>query len=177
MTTTHPETRRWARPLTQAEVDAIVTVVQSRSRHVLQGQIDVALPPPVAFRLFTARGEQLWVPGWSPAFLVDVEDDISPGTTFRTVADGRETTWIVVGSDPPRMVTYARFTPGHSATTVRVELEATDAGSVVTVGYDVTALEEGADAVIDRFAQDFPEMLREWEQLISVVTPGLAGEA
>ena len=48
----------------------------------LIGQIFVDLPPEEAFRLFTPRGEQDWVPGWQPEFPHPVEDDTLPGTVF-----------------------------------------------------------------------------------------------
>jgi hypothetical protein len=38
------------------------------SRVRLTGQIDVALPPPRAFTLFTPSGERAWAEGWDPGF-------------------------------------------------------------------------------------------------------------
>ncbi|WP_243074725.1 SRPBCC domain-containing protein [Microbacterium sp. SS28] len=145
----------------------------ARPRFVCRGGFALTAPPERAFPLFTAAGERLWVPGWSPEFLADVDDDTAPGTVWRTSADGRETTWIVVESIPPTAATYARFTPGHSATRVRVRLERTDAGTRVDVGYDITSLDEAADALLEQFAQDFDEMLLEWQRGTSAV---LAGE-
>jgi hypothetical protein len=148
--------------------------VSPRPRHVLHGALFVALSPENAFALFTARGERLWVPGWSPEFPAHVEDDTQVGTVWRTTSDGRETTWIVVESTPPVSAAYARVTPGHSATTVRVRLEAMDAGSRVHVSYDITSLDESADALLDAFAAEYDDMLREWERLISAARPGAA---
>ncbi|TDN93001.1 SRPBCC family protein [Microbacterium sp. BK668] len=144
-----------------------------RPRRVCNGTLSVALPPAQAFRLFTARGETLWVPGWSPEFPADVEDDARAGTVWRTRAGGLETTWIVVESNPPQVVTYARMTDDHTATTVRVQLEATDAGSLVRVGYDLTSLDPSADDFVRRFAGDYDDMLREWERLLAAALPAL----
>ncbi|MEU1970311.1 hypothetical protein ABZ477_01500 [Microbacterium sp. NPDC019599] len=138
--------------------------MSSRPRFVLQGRFVLDAPPEQAFPLFTAAGERLWVPGWSPEFLADVDDDTTAGTVFRTSADGRVTTWIVVESHPPFAATYARFTPAHSATTVRVRLEASDAGTLVHVGYDITSLAETADALLEQFAREFDDMLEEWRR-------------
>ena len=121
--------------------------------------------------LFTAAGERLWVSGWSPEILADVDDDSAAGTVFRTSADGRVTTWIVVESVPPVAASYARFTPGHSATTVRVRLEPTDAGTRVHVGYDITSLDEAADELLEDFARTFDDMMREWHDAIAAVLP------
>ena len=72
-------------------------------------------PAPAAFRLFTARGETLWVPGWSPEFFAAVADDIAIGTVFRTRDDTRSrTTWVVVDCDPGRRMRYARVVEAGS---------------------------------------------------------------
>lgn len=145
--------------------------MSDRPRHVLDGELTVALPPEKAFPLFTARGEQLWVPGWSPQFTARTDDDTAIGTVWRTSADGRETTWIVVESNPPVSAAYARVTPGHSATTVRVRLEPSGEGSRVRVRYDITSLDESADPLLEQFAAEYDEMLREWHRLIADALP------
>jgi hypothetical protein len=149
--------------------------VSDRPRFVLRGELTVALPPEKAFPLFTARGEKLWVPDWSPEFPAAADDDKAVGTVWQTRAHSHETTWIVVASEPPRHATYARVTPGHSATTVDVRLETTDAGSRVLVAYDITSLDPHADSLLEQFAAEYDDMLREWERLIAPIVPQFAG--
>jgi hypothetical protein len=133
----------------------------------LSGELEVALPPEQAFRLFTARGEADWVPGWRPEFPADVVDDTAPGTVWRTVAHGRETTWVVVQREAPFLVGYARVVPGVQAGTVTVRLDALDGGrSQVRVAYRLTALGQEAAQELARFAERYPAMLREWQELI-----------
>ena len=155
-------------------VTGSLTGVTSRPRFVCQGEFSLPLPPEEAFHLFTASGERLWVPGWSPEFLADVDDDSAAGTVFRTSTDGRVTTWIVVESRPPVTAVYARFRPGHSATTVRVRLEPADGGARVLVGYDITSLDEGADGLLADFAAGYDGMLNEWRRLIEAALPDLS---
>ena len=63
----------------------------------ISGQFTVARPPAEAFELFTARGEERWVPGWRPRFPAAADvDDTAPGTVFETDMHGRTTTWVVV---------------------------------------------------------------------------------
>ncbi|MFH8249778.1 hypothetical protein ACH3VR_05340 [Microbacterium sp. B2969] len=143
-----------------------------RPRHVCTGSLTVALPSEEAFPLFTARGETLWVPDWTPEFFADVDDDTAVGTVWRTHAGDHETTWIVVASEPPHAATYARVTPGHSATTVRVRLEPSPEGSIVRVGYDITSLDESADDELASFAAHFDDMLAEWARLIAAALDG-----
>ncbi|MFI8392768.1 SRPBCC family protein [Streptomyces sp. NPDC085540] len=107
-------------------------------RRVLSATLTVPLPPEEAFRLFTARGERDWVPGWAPVFPVDTPDDTAPGTVWLSSSPEEETTWLVTSREFPRSVSYARITPGVHAGTVTVALAATEAGSEVTVTYDMS---------------------------------------
>lgn len=149
--------------------------MSERPRFILDGELIVALPREKAFGLFTARGERLWVPGWSPEFPAPTDDDRQVGTVWRTRADDAETTWIVVSAQPPVSAAYARVTPGHSATTVRVRLAQTDdARTRVHVTYDITSLDESADTRLEEFAAGYDAMMREWELLIADALPRIA---
>jgi hypothetical protein len=132
----------------------------------LSGDLEVALTPDQAFRLFTARGEMDWVPGWHPEFPVDTPDDTEPGTVWRTRAGDRETTWVVARREAPSLVSYARVVPGVQAGTVTVALDALPGGrSHVRVTYRLTAL-SGDDGELAAFAEGYPAMLRHWQDLI-----------
>ena len=135
----------------------------------LTGRIRVGLPPAEAFRLFTARGEQDWVPGWHPVFPVETPDDTEPGTVFTTSAHGAApTVWVVTGRQPGRLISYTRVTPGDRAGTVTVELRPTGAGdSEVEVTYELTPLSEQASAELRDFAEGYPAYLRSWRDAIT----------
>ena len=133
----------------------------------LSGQFTLDLPPAEAFRLFTARGEADWVRGWEPRFPVPTEDDTVPGTVFETDAHGVRTTWIVVASEPPRLIRYAQVRTGERAGTVTVTLEERDGGSTVTVTYQLTPLTEAAGSDLDHFAAGYPEFLAGWPEAIA----------
>ncbi|KJY19876.1 MULTISPECIES: SRPBCC family protein [unclassified Streptomyces] len=137
------------------------------NRRVLSAALTVPLPPEEAFRLFTARGERDWVPGWEPVFPVETPDDTAPGTVWLTSTEEEETTWLVASLDFPRSVSYARITPGVRAGTVTVALAATDSGSAVTVTYDMTPLTPAAAEALDAFAADYPSIIRSWAELIA----------
>ena len=133
----------------------------------LTGSLRVAAPPAEAFVLFTARGEQDWVPGWRPRFPAPAPDDTAPGTVFETVAHGRTTTWVVTERERGRLIRYARVVPGVTAGTVTVELAGVDGGSEVTVTYELTALTGAAEAELREFAAGYPDFLRSWEAAIA----------
>ncbi|MGW6612999.1 SRPBCC family protein [Streptomyces erythrochromogenes] len=137
------------------------------NRRVLSAALSVPLPPEAAFRLFTARGERDWVPGWEPVFPVEPPDDTAPGTVWLTSSPEEDTTWLVASRDFPRSVSYARITPGVRAGTVTVTLAATDTGSEVTVTYDMTPLTAAAAAALEEFAAGYPSFIRSWEELIA----------
>ncbi|MFJ8210320.1 SRPBCC family protein [Streptomyces sp. NPDC096033] len=137
------------------------------NRRVLSAALTVPLPPEAAFRLFTARGERDWVPGWDPVFPVETPDDTAPGTVWLTSSPEEETTWLVTSRDFPRSVSYARITPGVRAGTVTVALAATATGSEVTVTYDMTPLTPAAAKALDEFAADYPSFIHSWAGLIA----------
>jgi hypothetical protein len=133
----------------------------------LTGRLTVDLPPREAFRLFTARGEREWVPGWEPHFPVPTDDDTAPGTVFQTRSHGTTTTWVVVDRVAGRHIRYARTTPGVSAGTVAVTL-AGDAGRTeVTVAYTLTPLGPAGHRQLDAFADGYADFLHGWQEAIA----------
>ena len=130
------------------------------------GSFELPLSPQQAFGLFTAEGERDWVPGWSPEILGDLPQ--SPGLVFLTTAQGRQTIWTVIESDPATLVhRYSRVTPGHSAGIVEVELFATDGGCRVGVSYQMTALSAaGQPYLAAHSGRDYVDMLEQWRELI-----------
>ncbi|MCP3803445.1 SRPBCC family protein [Allokutzneria sp. A3M-2-11 16] len=139
----------------------------------LVGALRVPLPPAEAFRLFTPRGEESWVPGWRPEFPVPTEDDTAPGTVFQTRADGRTTTWVVLARQPGHLLRYARLTPEVWAGTVEVELTPAGDGSEVKVAYELTALSEPARTELREFADRYPEFLATWSEAITEALTGV----
>jgi len=136
-------------------------------RAVLRGEFGLPLPRRDAFRLFTARGEELWVPGWRPRFFVEGADDLEVGTVWQTSDDdGRPTTWVVLDCEPGRSARYARVAEGRTAGTVTVELDDAAEGCMVRVAYDLTATTTDAAADLARFADGYPDHLDEWRATI-----------
>jgi hypothetical protein len=135
----------------------------------------VRLPPGYepALYLFTPRGEKLWADGWDPLFPAPAGDDTEPGTVFETFHGDQRTTWVVCAWEPGRYVRYARIAHGRDAGTVTVTLDdRTPPGEsrVATVDYDLTALSGEAADGLARFAADYPQFLRHWEEAIAAAT-------
>ncbi|MEV0387842.1 hypothetical protein [Nonomuraea sp. NPDC050643] len=136
----------------------------SGAQYTLAGRLSVALPPAEAFELFTPRGEERWVDGWSPRFPLDTGDDSAPGTVFETGT----TTWVVVGREAGHWVSYARVTPGSRAGTVTVEVSGDGhGGSEVGVTYELTALSPEGEEELREFAAGYADFLGSWEAAIA----------
>ncbi|MGR0321121.1 SRPBCC family protein [Agromyces sp. ZXT2-3] len=137
------------------------------ARAVLREEFELPLTRRAAFRLFTARGEELWVPGWVPSFFVGDPDDLEVGTVWQTRDDrDRLTTWIVLDCEPGRGVRYARVAERWTAGTVTVELDDVEGGTRVRVGYDLTATTTDAAADLARFADGYAAYIAEWRSAI-----------
>jgi hypothetical protein len=136
-------------------------------RAALRDEFELPLARRAAFRLFTARGEELWVPGWAPRFFQDDADDLAAGTVWQTRDDaGRATTWIVLDCEPGRGARYARVSEGWTAGTVTVVLDDIAGGCRVRVEYDLTAMTTDAAADLARFADGYAAFLGEWRTTI-----------
>lgn len=130
------------------------------------GEFELPLPAIEAFDLFTAKGEQRWVPGWSPEILGQLPQH--PGLVFLTEAHGHDTVWTVIESDPESLChRYSRVTPGHTAGTVEVRLRPAGSACRVAISYDMTALtDDHAAALAPYTGEAFQAMLADWQTLI-----------
>ena len=125
------------------------------------------------FPLFTALGERAWAQGWDPVLLSGREER---GSVFRTVHDGRETTWIVVDYRPVEgRVSYARLAHGSNIGLVDVHCSATsNGGTDVSVRYTLTGLNAQGEAFVGRFLDPdhYSRMIEEWRTSISAALAG-----
>jgi hypothetical protein len=132
-----------------------------------KGQIELPLPAEDAFKLFTAEGERLWVPGWSPEMLGAVPQ--AQGLVFLTGEGDEWTIWTVIASDPVGgILRYSRVTPALRAGLVEVRLTGEGERTRVEVRYDLTALSSDGEASLEAYsAPRFAEMLDTWHALIT----------
>ena len=118
--------------------------------------------------LFTARGERAWAPGWEPELLSGREER---GSVFRTIHDGRQTTWIVVDYRPAEgRVSYARLAEGSNMGLVDVQCSpASGGGTEVSVRYTLTGVTPRGEAFVAEFldAEHYSRMIEEWRTAIS----------
>jgi hypothetical protein len=120
------------------------------------------------FPLFTAKGERLWVPGWSPEIL---SGDGERGSAFRTCSsEGRTTTWICCRFDlHTKRASYARLTEGSNIGLVDVEcISIAPAITRVEVTYSLTSIGEDGDAFVREFLDEtsYKASIDEWKSLL-----------
>lgn len=139
----------------------------SRRREQQSGRFEIDLAFDDAFKLFTAEGERLWVPGWSPEILGPLPQ--APGLVFMTGEESERTIWTVLESRPDKgVLRYSRVTPGSRAGLVEVRLEPTGDRTRVQVTYDLTALSPDGERDLEAYsAPRFAEMLENWQALIA----------
>ena len=137
-----------------------------KRRHC-QGCLDLELSPAEAFPLFTARGEERWVPGWEPVYVHPASGELELDQVWITGAGERVAWWTCCHLDrAAHAVSYVRVTPGVSFGRVSVAVEARGAGSRISVAYVLTALSPDGERQIDDFARDFDAMLEQWREWI-----------
>ena len=131
--------------------------------------IEIALPLPRCFALFTPQGEALWIPDWKPHYVYPASGETEPGMVFVTGHGGETTLWSLVDYRPEQgYVRYSRVTPGSRSTMVEVRCAALDDGrTAVTVSYTLTGLSEAGNEAIAAFCgEPYRQMIEEWRTLI-----------
>ncbi len=133
------------------------------------GSFELDMTPDEAQPLFTAPGEELWIPIWDPVILSG--DGYEKGTAFVTNNQGHTTYWLVTDYDTEvRHAQYVRVTPGANIGSVDVSITANGSGgSTVNVAYQVTGLSPAGNADMeDSFSESrYAAMMEEWRTMIN----------
>ncbi len=132
------------------------------------GSFEVDMSADDAFPLFTAPGEELWVPGWKPFVLSG--DGYEQGTVWITEGHGHTAYWYVAIYDTEkRHARYVRVTPGADTGTVDVRVSENGDGSTVAVVYRLTGLSKaGNDNLGASFSEaNYADMMGHWRDLIN----------
>lgn len=132
--------------------------------------IRLPIKPADALTLFTPEGERAWVPGWDPEPIHAPGGSLSrEGAVFRTTHGGEETVWLVQRVDPTQgAADYVRMTPGSRLGTVHVHCtDDGEGGTIVEVGYRLTALSPAGEEALDATTPEaFEADIRGWREAI-----------
>lgn len=144
---------------------------------------EVAIPLPVseAFPLFTPKGEEAWVPGWSPTYLWPASGETCEEMLFMTGEGLDLTLWTCLQWQPDVWhVRYQRTTPGSRVAFVDVRCRpTTPETTAVRVSYAYVPLSEaGRSFVSSQTPESHAAMVAKWKELIVANVSGAeAGQA
>lgn len=132
--------------------------------------LGLPIEPAEALHLFTPEGERAWVPGWDPEPVHAPDGSLSrEGAVFRTTHGGEETVWLVQRVDPSQgAADYVRITLGSRLGTVHVRCtDDGEGGSIVEVGYRLTALSATGEEALEKMTREaFEADIRGWRAAI-----------
>lgn len=126
--------------------------------------------PAEAMPLFTPKGEEGWVPHWSPVYVTPPSGETAEEMVFITDQDGEVTYWICLAWRPAAgHARYLRLTPGKMAAFVDISCRAEgEDGTRVRVGYVYHALGEAGQAHLAGLDQQaFAQMIGKWPEMIA----------
>lgn len=132
-------------------------------------EICVALPIEEAFFLFTPKGEEAWVPGWSPDYVFPETGETTKDMIFRTGRGEEATIWTCLDWHPDRHhVRYLRVTPALRIAFVEVTCRAEGDNTKAIVSYSYVPLTaKGQETVAAMTQQAFAANIDEWSALIA----------
>ncbi|WP_144223302.1 SRPBCC family protein [Mesorhizobium amorphae] len=147
-------------------------------RRNFRQEIHVTLPVDEAFLLFTPKGEEAWVPGWSPDYILPATGETGKDMIFRTGSGEEATIWTCLDWQPERHhVRYLRTTPALRVAFVQVDCcGADDNGTRVAVSYDYVPLTAKGQDMVARMTQEtFSADINGWSVLIADYLQGAVG--
>jgi len=125
-------------------------VLSLRGGFLVEGEIERVFP------LFSPRGEESWVPGWSWEPIHPHGGDWVQGQIFRTQEERGEAIWVVTRLEPgEHRVEYHRVEPGRYVARIAVRC-AVAPGSRVSVAteYHFTGLSDAGNADIAQMSDE-----------------------
>jgi hypothetical protein len=139
-----------------------------------QRELVVAAPADIVFRMFTPKGEELWIDAWRPRYVHPQDGTTVHGMVFTTGDGAEHTVWQMIEFDPlGRRSVYARTTPGVRVGTVTVEVDALDPlTSQARIRYEMTALADGP-VLAPYLDPDFGHLIDGWGTMIHARLPQL----
>ncbi len=132
------------------------------------GSFKLDMEPGRALSLFTAPGEELWVPDWQPFILHG--DGYKAGTIWITQNGTQQTYWYVALFEyETGRARYVRVSPQQHSGTVEVEVAPNcSGGSIVGITYQLTGLTRAGNAEVAKMLRKdrYARMMEDWQTMI-----------
>ena len=133
--------------------------------------IQLNAPPSEIVPLFTAKGECLWIVGWSPEYIYPASGDPQTGMIWKTKNhDQTDAIWVTANYDTVQnAVTYIKYTPDMHITRIDIQCDPVeDAQTLAQITYTLTALGEAGQADIIKFTEDhYTHWIASWEKALN----------
>lgn len=145
-------------------------------RSIASHQLQISAPVDQCHRFFTPAGEELWVDGWNPCYLVPADGRTERGMVFTTGSGDDYTIWNLVDFDPQTHYSrYSRVTPALRTGTVEVRCTAVnELCTEVEVCYTLTALTSAGEQSLTAFeGAAFNDMIEDWGRAVNARLPSL----
>jgi hypothetical protein len=119
--------------------------------------------------LFGAWAEQKWAPDWKPLFLYPTPPEDREGSVFRVERGSHTSTWVTTVFDlPGGRVQYVYFVNQLLVTRIDIRLKQRSPRQTdVSVTYERTALDAGANDQVKALAQNDAGNADEWRNAIN----------
>jgi hypothetical protein len=148
---------------------------QDLEMSIVEGSFHLPMSRDEAFGWFTPEGERAWADDWDPRYPAG-RSDPEPGLVFEIEAHGEKLLWVLTDVDWGKAVEYVVVVPEDRAGTISVHVEHINDGSLVTVGYHMTALSSHGMQYIEHLNSEFPAILESWQtSIINVASRGPRG--
>jgi hypothetical protein len=128
----------------------------------------VNAPIDVAWPLFGAAKERVWAPGWNPVFVWPVNAIDQEGMVFKVPRGDKTAVWVNTALDrPANRIQYVYVLPDVVVTVITLQLASMAQSTHVAVTYARTALEEAANDLVRKMADQDRGAGREWDLQIN----------
>lgn len=122
------------------------------------------------FELFEPVGEKKWAESWDPSFVKPHSGETEVGMVFTSLHGGEPSVWVVSIYDPARHhIEYIRFSGNAQVTRIIIRCSSNSEGATTAeVTYDLTAVEQSANAAITEMSQEkYERWMSNWETAIN----------
>ena len=123
-------------------------------------------PPEAVFPLLCPVREVEWIDVWDPLLVVSESGVAEEDCVFITPEAAGDTYWYVTDYEPEkRFIAFVRFTPGLTATRLRIQVRPAPEGAAAEITFTHTSLGEKGDAFVDGLTEAaYAEFMQLWEK-------------
>ncbi len=123
-------------------------------------------PPEAVFPLLCPVREIDWIADWDPLVVFSNSGIAEEDCVFVTPSAPENTYWYVTDYEPDKgFIAFVRFTPGLTATRLRIQVKPAPQGASADITFTHTSLGAKGDAFVDGFTEAaYAHFMQLWEK-------------